>query len=470
MTYAEFGKDESAYEERILRLERNAWTDDPGETAPALEPPAEHVLKTLPERSVSVYPAELPPLPNEITRTTTEFLQVSSGEAANRWMVVLIFPMLLVMLVGFPLTAVLSLISSDVPWMAMVFFPIAAIVAGRFAWGMLHVIFYMYEDEPLRFHRTSGKVYRFRVSRTRIMGMDVPAKERASVVVYDWSNLRAEITRQFLLFGPTGRRDSFLQLAVVDPATGKVTERFRIGDRDTHGGFTDRVLLWESIRRYMEEGPERVPPASLKLHRNNLPDSFEEFNPFSHPGKFPTGGQRFFGYLVAVAVWATSPLLMYAALCRWIAGKTGRKVDWGELEQTVFQGRTDDPAAKDTLDPSIEAPKMWAKETRRRKRALWVWMASMGVYWLFPAYLIHAWPYCDCSPEARFCIELESLCPRWNYGDPMPPAAPAPPAPMESTESPSVLREDEPAARDPAIEAYERLMRNRDERLRPAQE
>jgi hypothetical protein len=346
-------------------------------------------------------------------------------------MAVAIAPIGLGLMVGSVLIAIAGLLyfSSKLPLLVLLFLPLFALVGvqiGRTSLGQLR---YTYQDEPLRFNRENGKVYRFRIARKRILGIDVPAKKQAAIEVYDWSNIRAEITRHFLLFGPTGRRDSFLQLAVIDPATGKVTDRFRIGDRDTHGGFIDRLFLWESIRRFMEEGPQRVPPTSLKLHRNNLTDCFEEFNPFSLPGKFAPGGQRVFGYLIAIAVWVTSPLLMYAALCRWIAGRTGRKVDWGELDQTVFKMAKDDPAAKNTRDPSIEAPKMWSKETRRRQRAQGAWLVSMGLYWLFPAYFLQVWPYCSCAPEAGFCIELESLCPHWRYGDPMPTQPAAKPMP-----------------------------------------
>jgi hypothetical protein len=430
-------EDESAYRERTIHIERTPWLDVPGETAPPLEPPAKHLVKTLPERNVSVYAAELPP-PDEISLMTWKYLQVSSGDLVNRWMAVLAAPLGVFLGIATSLGAVVGVVCffSEIPFVALLFSVLFALVGVQIANVSIHQFFFMYKDEPLRFHRESGKVYHFRATKKRILGMDVPTKESATVVVYDWANLRAEITRHLMPTAATIRRDSFLQLAVVDPATGQVTERFRIGDRDTHGDFRGRVFLWESIRRYMEEGPERVPPPGLKTHRGNLLDSFDEFNPVSMLSAFKSWSARIFGFPLAAVFWLLSGVLMLWGLARWVADRTGRKVDWGELEQTVFKLDADDPAAKNTLDPSIEAPRLWSAETQRRKRALRIWIASMGVQWLLVTAWLHIWPYCSCYYPDSFCLPVKAICPdfiddpndvtRPHTALPMPAEAPAP--------------------------------------------
>jgi hypothetical protein len=433
-------KDESTYRERTIHIERTPWMDVPGETAPPLEPRADHLVKTLPERNVSVYAAELPP-PDEISLMTRKYLQVSSSDAENRWLLVLLGPMAATGLVGGAIGVVgmlwLMLFGRGVHLFEGLFAIVSTAVLMWFSWGMLCASWYSYRDEPVRFHRDSGKVYRFRSARRSVTGKDDAAtRGEPTIFVYDWASLRAEITRQTLFTGQTFNTFSFLQLAVVDPATGQVTERFRVGNRGEFGDLRGRLFLWESIRRYMEEGPERVPPPGLKTHRGNFLDSFDEFNPVSMMSGFKSWPAWIFGFPLAAMFWLLSGVFMIAALARWIGAHTGRKPSWGELEQTVFKLDADDPAAKNTLDPSIEAPRLWSAETQRRKRALRIWIASMGVQWLLVTAWLHIWPYCSCYFPDSFCLPVKAICPdfiddpnditRPHTALPMPAEAPAP--------------------------------------------
>lgn len=463
--------DNPRYEDRVIQIVPTPWMEDPGASAPPLSPPADHLVKTLPEPDVCVYDGELPS-PVEMSQLTRKYMQISSGLAIDRWMIVF---QGIVGAFGLAMGVVWIIFLLEPPIDSTVILPIAlgiAAVAGvmRFSWALLYMLLHSFKDEPLRFCRESGKVYHFRASKRTIMGLDVPTKAPGAVAIYDWKNLRAEITRHYIVTAKTARRDSFLQLAVLDPASGQVTERFRIGDRD-HLGFQERVLLWETIRRFMEEGCERLPPARLKEKRENLAGSLDEFNPFSVPDRMMPGAQRFLGYVAMVVLWPISGFLILMALTRWIGEHTGREVDWGEYENTAFKLDADDPALTDTQDPSTETPKQWDQELKRRRFKLRLWLASLLVQWLLVTAWLHTWPYCSCYYPDSFCLPVQEICPSGEYymedGTRLMPAMPALPPPEVTYEEPRNAEDAIPDYKQSEpYQAYLRLKRMQEERER----
>jgi hypothetical protein len=179
----------------------------------------------------------------------------------------------------------------------------------------------------------------------------------------------------------------------LDATTQTVVERFRVGDRDVHSDFSTRILLWETIRRYMELGPAAIPPTPLRLHRGFLADCIEDFNPFSIPAKSAPGAQRVAGYVLGALVWIASLVVLAMVMSRWISIKVSRKVDWGSLEGTVFKLDSNDPALHRSLLPEDAAPNLWEQELGRRRRSAWLWLISCvfqtaGLWWFFatPSY------------------------------------------------------------------------------------
>lgn len=233
-------KDESVYDERrVMEIRLSAWMKDPGESAKPLQPPAEHLFKTLPANGVSVYDGELNS-PEEITRIAKKFMQVSADIADNRGNsifmgVAAIFALPYTI---FTLYLFLSgMYEGDVgPFLGL----FGLVFSTAFGWQFKNAavsMFYTYKDEPIRFHRESGKIYRFIPARMGVFGAEMHGKGAPTIREYEWSHVRAEVTKITMFLGRIFQTVTYLQLAVVDPATGRVTERFRLGFRDGLAGL-----------------------------------------------------------------------------------------------------------------------------------------------------------------------------------------------------------------------------------------
>jgi hypothetical protein len=390
------GADESVRAPREFFWVPNGWTTEPGENCLPLDPPNSGVIKTLPDSKRTVFESELPPLQDEVKVLNKTYLEVTSGLANNRWIAVL--PGLLGIIafsVGAPVLLWMTFIEvgffryPGLHLMNLFMMPLLFMVV----YSLFTIAFFSPDDEPIRFSRNDRKVYFYRARRSRWLGMDVYRLGKPEIKAYNWSQCRAEVVRKVITSGRTARRDCFLELAIIDVESQKVVERFRVGDRDVYGDFSRRVFLWETIRRYMEEGTERVPPPTLQVHRGTLVDCIEDFNPFSIPTKSSPGAQRDVGYFFAAVLLVMSLLFVPLVLSRWIACRVSRKVDWGELDNTTFRIAADDPAMQRSLRPEIAAPRLWRKELRRRQQAAWMWFGVVlaqvsGLWWFFatPSY------------------------------------------------------------------------------------
>jgi hypothetical protein len=251
-------------------------------------------------------------------------------------------------------------------------------------------------DEPIRFDRAHGTLYRYRAKQWRFLGIDAPVPGGAvEILTHAWSDVRAEVVRKLLFNGKTARMDCFLEFAIVDPQTQLVTQRFRVGDRDVFSDFSGRILLWEAIRRYMEEGPELVPAPKCQVSDRGFIDSIEQFNPVSIPFFVPSGAARFFGAIFGALLWLATPLNVFIALCNWIGAKTAKPVNWGELEHTVFKIRPDDDVAQAqrAKQHAMESSSEWQAELKRRRWSALAWLGLIVLWWMVLAWFIKLPPF-----------------------------------------------------------------------------
>lgn len=106
-------------------------------------------------------------------------------------------------------------------------------------------------DEPIRFNRARRKiyVYRFRHSALRLFSR---VAWGVYPQVYNWDDLRAE----FCSLRAVGVRGlvEFLAIAVVEPASGKVVDRFILAH-----GRQESEMYWAMAQLYMQKGPGAVP-------------------------------------------------------------------------------------------------------------------------------------------------------------------------------------------------------------------
>ncbi|WPO98796.1 DUF6708 domain-containing protein [Pseudomonas sp. HR96] len=106
-------------------------------------------------------------------------------------------------------------------------------------------------DEPIRFNRKRRKVYAYNF---RPNGKKFYCRKGwgATPVVYDWDNLRAEF---YSVYGPmgTGGLVENIYLAVVEPGTGKIIDRFFFAHGQSQG-----EMYWALAQIYMQQGPEAL--------------------------------------------------------------------------------------------------------------------------------------------------------------------------------------------------------------------
>jgi len=385
---------EHAHRAQTYAWTPNEWTSEPGANCAALQPAGSGVVKTLPPAETSVFREGLPPLQDEVKTFNAVYLEITGGLKNNKWLAIIPG------IVGLPATVIATGVllwmmfgqgdfSEDIGIKLLILAMVPLLL--MMAYSIFSIAVFSPADEPIRFCRRDRKIYRYQTRRWRWLGMDVYYPANMPIIkVHDWDHCRAEVVRKLIASGSSARRDCFLEMAVLDPATHTVTERFRVGDRDVYSDFTQRIFLWETIRRYMQEGPDTIPLPALQAHRETFDDCIEEFNPFSLPAKSSPGTQRVVSYFFAALLWVAIVPYLLMIVSSWVAFKISRAVQWGDLEHTAFKLAPDDPAFQRTLQPEEAAPQLWATELKRRQRAKWLWLASLlaqvaWLWWFFSA-------------------------------------------------------------------------------------
>lgn len=372
------------------------WFSESGPNSQPLSPSNSGVVKTLPPSQVSVVEGPLPPEPEEIRTVNRSYMEVIGAISVNKWMAVIgaLF------VVPGAVAAVGGLIFLSLSgwgmWGVVTLFAVGSICLISMAASFFCLAVYSPADEPIRFDRVRGTLYRYRAKQWRFLGIDAPVPGGAvEILTHAWSDVRAEVVRKLLFNGKTARMDCFLEFAIVDPQTQLVTERFRVGDRDVFSDFSGRILLWEAIRRYMEEGPEQVPVPKCRVLDQGFIDSIEPFNPVSIPFFVPPGAARFFGGIFGALLWLATPLNVLIALCNWIGAKTAKPVNWGELEHTVFKISPDDDLAQaqQAKQHAMESSSEWQAELGRRRWSALAWLGLILLWWLVLAWFIKLPPF-----------------------------------------------------------------------------
>ena len=107
-------------------------------------------------------------------------------------------------------------------------------------------------DEPIRFNRLRRKVYVYRFHHDGLRPFSRTAwGVRAEV--YDWDDLRAEVSSVYGPMGTGGLIES-VSIAVVKPGTCQVLERFHFA----HGTMQGE-MYWAMAQLFMQQGPQALP-------------------------------------------------------------------------------------------------------------------------------------------------------------------------------------------------------------------
>ncbi|WP_408980906.1 DUF6708 domain-containing protein [Pseudomonas sp. B21-009] len=107
-------------------------------------------------------------------------------------------------------------------------------------------------DEPIRFNRLRRKVYVYRFHHNGRRPFSRTAwGVRAEV--YDWDDLRAEGCSVYGPMGAGGLIET-ISLAVVEPGTNKVIDRFHFAH-----GIQQGEMYWALAQLFMQQGPQALP-------------------------------------------------------------------------------------------------------------------------------------------------------------------------------------------------------------------
>jgi hypothetical protein len=181
-------------------------------------------------------------------------------------------------------------------------------------------------DTPVRFNRKTGKLQAYEYQRTH----NPFAKWPTVIKEFDWSTVEAEIHKQAGFNGKAYVVRYALVLCICKPGTTEVVDRVtlkgnRIVTQDLHA-------LWNYLRRYMAEGPEKLPPVKLLPAGISFRRSFFEYMPWFDPtadgrelrAKMP-GWLLVFNSVVTVLVfWLVIPM----GICHYIALKLAPEPRW----------------------------------------------------------------------------------------------------------------------------------------------
>lgn len=222
-------------------------------SAPILKPPAPGWKHDLPGPNESPsnepYPPVLSNPPNHVDDIYLELRRSTvRTRGAGPWLAAFFFALAVA-----PFPIILPLETWDfsslfVTFTILVLF-IIGIWGGVYAWRM---DVESPRDEPIRFNRMRRKVYVYRFHHDGLRPFSRTAwGVRAEV--YDWDDLRAEVSSVYGPMGTGGLIES-VSIAVVKPGTCQVLERFHFA----HGTMQGE-MYWAMAQLFMQQGPQALP-------------------------------------------------------------------------------------------------------------------------------------------------------------------------------------------------------------------
>jgi hypothetical protein len=224
---------------------------------------------------------------------------------------------------------------------------VVAAWALRYVKSLIQFDLFGTEDEPIIFDRKHRKVYRLFLAEEQGWRAKLKSPVRLRAAEYDWNLCSAEHRAQYSASANNVQREHQLVLVVRDhpkdkkhQQAGRVIDELYIGPGALHGTATT-PLLWEYIRRFMEEnGPGLPEGEKLQLFERptSLWQSMGVVGPF---GPRLAWWWRTNSWIVVLSVLGfpvTFPFLMLWAVCNRISHLTMRKTMWPEeLHQRLGQ-------------------------------------------------------------------------------------------------------------------------------------
>jgi len=227
------------------------------------------------------------------------------------------------------------------------FLMLQAIVAGflifylypRWFYALLKLDLFGLDDQPVVFDRANRKVYRLFPpldgsaeawgQRLRKRPVLLQAAE------YDWDCIEGEYRATLAGTGKTVSRMHSLTLVVRDypkegEKEGRLLDEFDVGNSLSLGPTTV-PMLWEHIRRFMEEKGPAVPkgePMQVFERPRNLWQSMGVVSPFGPRFLWWWRTNRFITVIILLTFPVTLPFALLWSTCNWISHMTMRETIW----------------------------------------------------------------------------------------------------------------------------------------------
>ena len=200
-------------------------------------------------------------------------------------------------------------------------------------WFMLRFDTSGYRSAPVMFNRATGQVHVF-TDETKFWSLKpLWGGDRCSVQTYDWTNVRAQVSRFRVFTGNMTQDNAALSCLVLkSPSEPQIVAEFSLGI--TASALAIQLLLdhWEHIRRYMEhEGPmfqEGEGPYEQATTKSLLGAVF-----FGQPFIGPGWREQYENADLLTMIWQGVspfffPVTMLLGLCRWASYHLRSKPKW----------------------------------------------------------------------------------------------------------------------------------------------
>ncbi|MDX3936652.1 DUF6708 domain-containing protein [Stenotrophomonas sp.] len=224
-------------------------------TAPLLDKPAPGWKRDLPSpdqpSSCVPYPPVLPNAPNHLDSTYMELPRCTlSARGIGVWLAIFVLGLSVLLLTApliFPLAP-----GESIDWGFILVCLGLSVVLIWFSIHLWRMDVKAPRDEPIRFNRLRRKVYVYRFHHDGLRPFSRTAWG-VRTEVYDWDDLRAEVSSVYSPMGTGGLVES-VSIAVVKPGTCQVRERFHFA----HGTMQGE-MYWAMAQLFMQQGPQALP-------------------------------------------------------------------------------------------------------------------------------------------------------------------------------------------------------------------
>ena len=218
-----------------------------------------------------------------------------------------------------------------------IFFLLCVLFCAAGEWLLIRVSITGYRYTPVLFNRASGKVHVFE-DRTPFFGfLPLFGGGEFKIHTYDWSCIRAQISRFRISTGNSAQDNARLACVVLNaPDDGKIVSEFPLGVTTSAIAIQSLLDHWEHIRRYMEyegpmfldgEGPHR------EITTRSLFAALFFGQPFIGPGAKAAFEVTDMGASLILVVWQILvlplfPLTLTLGVLRWASSRIRTEPRW----------------------------------------------------------------------------------------------------------------------------------------------